>query len=556
MKIQLEQLNYTIGDLSGNCQKIISAIEHGKSKEVDLIVFSELAVCGYIPHDMLEQKDFIDMVYEHVESIAGHCHDVAILLGSPWINESENGKKLFNAALFISKGSVQQVFKKTLLPTYDIFDDYRYFEPNTEFELLQYKGEKIAVTICEDLWDKQEASSQFAKETLYSLSPLRELTKLEPDYVINIAGSPFSYNQEGLRKQVLIKNAKNYAFPIIYVNQVGANTELIYDGSSRVINRNGEIVNQLANFNEDSKIIDTNQIDALPAIESKSRDKIAMIHEALILGIRDFFNKMGFKTAIMGLSGGIDSALTAALVAEAIGSENTYGILMPSKYSSNHSIKDAEQLAQNLGMHYETIPIQQSFAAINASMSAYFAGKEEDVTEENIQARLRGVILMAASNKNGHIVINTSNKSEAAVGYTTLYGDMNGGLSVLGDVYKTDVFALSRYINRNGEIIPENSITKPPSAELRPGQKDEDSLPPYEILDGILFSYIEKKRSVTEIIEAGYAPKTVDFVVNLVNRNEHKRFQAPPILRISSKAFGFGRRMPLIAKYVIKQKKK
>jgi NAD+ synthase (glutamine-hydrolysing) len=552
MKIQVEQLNYTIGDLCGNSQKIISVIELGKSKQVDLVVFSELALCGYIPHDMLEQKDFIDMVYEQIDLVASHCQDIAIILGSPWINNSEKGKKLFNAALFIADGKVQKVFKKTLLPTYDIFDDYRYFEPNTEFNLLEYKGEKIAITICEDLWDKQEASYQFAKETLYSVSPLRELSKLNPDYVINIAGSPFSYNQEDLRKQVLIQNAKQYNLPIIYVNQVGANTELIYDGGSRVINQNGEIVNQLAHFVEDSIIVDTKQIDTLPTLDLKPVEKIEMIHDALILGIRDFYQKMGFKTAILGLSGGIDSALTAALVAEAIGGENTYGILMPSKYSSDHSLIDAEELAKNLGMHYETISIQQSFESINTSLSEYFAGKEKDVTEENIQARLRGLFLMAASNKNGHILVNTSNKSEAAVGYTTLYGDMNGGLSVLGDVYKTDVFALSRFVNRNNEIIPENSITKPPSAELRPDQKDEDSLPPYEILDGILFSYIEKKLSVTEIIEAGYSPETVRFVVNLVNRNEHKRFQAPPILRISSKAFGFGRRMPLIAKYLIK----
>jgi NAD+ synthase (glutamine-hydrolysing) len=552
MKIQVEQLNYTIGDLSGNSQKIISAIEQGKSKQVDLVVFSELALCGYIPHDMLEQKDFIDMLYEQIDLVACYCHEIAIILGSPWINDSEKGKKLFNAALFIADGKVQNVFKKTLLPTYDIFDDYRYFEPNTEFNLLEYKGEKIAITICEDLWDKQEASYQFAKETLYSVSPLRELSKFNPDYVINIAGSPFSYNQEDLRKQVLIQNAKQYKLPIIYVNQVGANTELVYDGGSRVINQNGEIVNQLAHFVEDSKIVDTKQIDTLPTLDLKPVEKIEMIHNALILGIRDFYQKMGFKTAILGLSGGIDSALTAALVAEAIGGENTYGILMPSKYSSDHSISDAECLAKNLGMHYETIAIQPSFESINASMASYFEGKEEDVTEENIQARLRGLILMAASNKNGHILVNTSNKSEAAVGYTTLYGDMNGGFSVLGDVYKTDVFALSRFINRNNEIIPENSITKPPSAELRPNQKDEDSLPPYEILDGILFSYIEKKLSVSEIIESGYDAETVRFVVNLVNRNEHKRFQAPPILRISSKAFGFGRRMPLIAKYVIK----
>ncbi len=552
MKIQIEQLNYIVGDLKGNAEKIIDAIQKGKQANVDLVVFSELAICGYIPHDMLEQKDFIDMIYEAIHHIASHCHGIAILLGAPWLNESPNGKKLFNAAVFIADGEIKEVFKKTLLPTYDIFDDYRYFEPNTSFKLLEYKGEKIAVTICEDLWDKQEAGYQFAKETLYQVSPLRELAKLKPDYVINIAGSPFSYNQENLRKQVLINNAKDHKLAILYVNQCGGNTELIYDGGSRVLNKDGDVVLQLKHFEEDRQWIDSKTISAKEELAINETGRIAMMHDALILGIRDYFQKMGFKTAILGLSGGIDSALTAALLAEALGGENVYGILMPSQYSSEHSIKDAEVLAENLGMHYETIPIQDGFSAINKSMAAYFAGQNEDVTEENIQARLRGVMLMAASNKFGHILVNTSNKSEAAVGYTTLYGDMNGGISVLGDIYKTDVFAMSRYINREKEIIPENSITKPPSAELRPDQKDEDSLPPYEILDGILFAYIEKKLSASEIIEAGYDKETVHYVLGMVNRNEYKRFQAPPILRVSSKAFGFGRRIPLVAKYQMK----
>lgn len=552
MKIQIEQLNYIVGDLKGNAEKIIDAIEKGKQADVDLVVFSELAICGYIPHDMLEQKDFIDMIYKEIDHIAYHCHDIAILLGTPWVNESPKGKKLFNAAVFIAEGKVKDVFKKTLLPTYDIFDDYRYFEPNISFKLLDYKGEKIAVTICEDLWDKQEAGYQFAKETLYQVSPLKELAKLNPDYVINIAGSPFSYNQEILRKQVLINNAKDHKLAILYVNQCGSNTELIYDGGSRVLNENGEVVLQLKHFEEDRQWIDSKTISAKKKLDIEETDRIAMMHDALILGIRDYFQKMGFKTAILGLSGGIDSALTAALLAKALSGENVYGILMPSQYSSDHSIKDAEVLAENLGMHYETISIQDGFSAINKSMASYFAGQDEDVTEENIQARLRGVMLMAASNKFGHILVNTSNKSEAAVGYTTLYGDMNGGLSVLGDIYKTDVFAMSRYINRETEIIPENSITKPPSAELRPDQKDEDSLPPYEILDGILFAYIEKKLSASEIIEVGYDKETVHYVLGMVNRNEYKRFQAPPILRVSSKAFGFGRRMPLVAKYQMK----
>lgn len=552
MKIQLNQQNYIIGDLEYNRKKITKAIEKAKKYGADLCVFPELAVCGYIPHDQLEQKDFIDMVYESVDKIAQSCTDIAVLIGSPWLNESKNGKKLYNAALFISEGEVKQVFKKTLLPTYDVFDDYRYFEPNNSFELLEYKGEKIAVTICEDLWDKQEAGYSFAKENLYNISPLTELAKLHPDFIINIAGSPFSFNQENIRTQVLVSNSKAHKLPLIYVNQTGGHTELIYDGGSKILNSKGEIIQQLAHFEEDSHIIDSLKFDTFTALSDLKTDRIAQIHKALICGIKDYFNKMGFKTAIMGLSGGIDSALTAALVSEAIGSDNTYGILMPSEYSSDHSIKDALDLAENLGMHYDTIPIKESVSTMTQNLSSYFKDKDADITEENIQARLRGVILMAASNKFGHILLNTSNKSEAAVGYTTMYGDMNGGLSVLGDVYKSDVFALSRYINREHEIIPENSIIKPPSAELRPDQKDEDSLPPYDILDGILFSYIEKKLSASEIISAGYDKETVHYVLNLVNRNEYKRFQMPPILRISSKAFGFGRRMPLVAKYNLK----
>lgn len=547
MKIALTQLNYTIGYFDHNRELIISAIKEAKSKKVDLVIFSELAICGYIPHDLLEQKDFYDKVVENVNIIAKECYDIAILLGSPWLNESKTGKKLFNSALFIEKGKVKKVFKKTLLPTYDIFDDYRYFEPNKNFELLEYKGEKIAITICEDLWDKQESSYRFGKENLYNVSPLEELSKLNPDYVINIAGSPFSYNQESLRKQVLINNSQRYKLPLIYVNQVGAHTELIYDGGSLVLNKKGETIKQLPYFCESIEYINTKEFEKLDPIPDKENNRIAKIHDALILGTRDYFHKMNFKSAILGLSGGIDSALTAAILSEAIGGDNVYGILMPSQFSSDHSINDAVNLAKNLGMHYDTIPIKSPFEEIKNCMSDYFGDKKEDVTEENIQARLRGVLLMAASNKNGHILINTSNKSEAAVGYTTLYGDMNGGLSILGDVYKTDVFELSKYINRNTEIIPNNSITKPPSAELRPDQKDEDSLPPYEILDGILFSYIEEKLSASEIVASGYDKTTVNTILRMVNRNEHKRFQCPPILRVSSKAFGFGRRIPLVS---------
>ncbi|MEA3449107.1 MAG: NAD+ synthase [Bacteroidota bacterium] len=550
MKIALAQLNYTIGDFELNTSKIIAAIEKAKAQGCDLVVFSELAVCGYIPHDLLEQKDFIDKVYESLEKIKHHSYNIGVLIGTPLLNQNETGKKLYNAAVFMEKGEIKQSFYKTLLPTYDIFDEYRYFETNNKFELLEFKGKKIAVTICEDLWDKQEAPYRFAKEKQYNISPLEELSKLSPDFVINMAGSPFSYNQEKLRNDILANNAKKYGLPVVYVNQTGANTELIYDGGSRVLNAQGQVIKQLKHFEEDVDVFDTVHFKSpqKPAISHSS--KIKNIHKSLVLGVRDYFKKMGFTSAVIGLSGGIDSAVTAAVVADALGPDNVHGVLMPSQYSSEHSITDAETLAENLNIPHHIVPIKPGFESLHQSLSGMFKNMPEGVTEENIQARIRGLMLMAISNKFGHMVINTSNKSEAAVGYTTLYGDMNGGLSVLGDVYKTDVFALARFVNRDKEIIPQNSIEKPPSAELRPGQKDEDSLPPYEVLDGILFEYIEQKLSESEIIRAGFDTDTVKYVIGLVNKSEYKRFQAPPVLRVSSKAFGFGRKMPIVAKYL------
>ncbi|MDA3819631.1 MAG: NAD+ synthase [Candidatus Delongbacteria bacterium] len=533
MKIALAQLNYTIGDFELNTSKIITAIEKAKTQACDLIVFSELAVCAYIPHDLLEQKDFIDKVYDNLEKIKDHSYDIGVLVGTPLLNQQASGKKLYNAAVFMEKGEIKQAFYKTLLPTYDIFDDYRYFEPNNKFELLEFKGKKIAVTICEDLWDKQEAPYRFAKEKQYKISPLEKLSKLSPDFVINIAGSPFSYNQEKLRHDILANNAKKYGLPVVYVNQTGANTELIYDGGSRVLNAQGQVIKQLKHFEEDIDVFDTVHFKSSPKPTLSHSSKIENIHKALVLGVRDYVEKMGFTSAVIGLSGGVDSAVTAALVTDALGPDNVHGVLMPSQYSSEHSITDAEALAENLNIPYHIVPIKPGFESVKSSLSGMFEGLPDDVTEENMQARIRGLLLMAISNKFGHMVINTSNKSEAAVGYTTLYGDMNGGLSVLGDVYKTDVFALSEYINREKVIIPRHCITKPPSAELRPDQKDEDSLPPYEVLDGILFEYIEQKLSESEIIRAGFDKDTVKYVIALVNNNEYKRFQAPPVLPLS-----------------------
>lgn len=547
MKIALAQLNYHIGNFKQNTDKIISYILKAKNEGAVLVVFSELSVCGYHPNDLLERKEFNNWTQEAIKRIVEACEGIAAIIGAPTINESQRGKKLHNSAIFINNGKIVDVIHKTLLPTYDIFDEYRHFEPNKDFKVIEFKGHKLAITICEDIWDDQPTNNSFAKSRLYITSPLDELVKLNPDLVINIAASPFSFNQEGNRKGIMLRNAREYHLPMVYVNQVGAQTELIFDGGSMVINQDGDVEQELAYFSEDFRIVD---IDNLPVKSLQpTYTSIEKIHNALVLGIRDYFGKMGFKSATLGLSGGIDSAVVAVLAARALGPENVRVLLMPSKYSSDHSIKDAVDLAMNLGIDYQTVNIQPMVDKFEEAMQPIFKNMPADVTEENIQARTRGILVMAISNKFGNILLNTTNKSESAVGYGTLYGDMNGGLSVLGDVYKTDVFRLARFINKDMEIIPENTIVKPPSAELRPDQKDTDSLPDYDQLDQILFHYIELNWSPAEIISEGFDEATVRRVARLVNSNEYKRFQAPPILRISSKAFGFGRKMPLVARY-------
>jgi len=546
MKIAIAQLNYHIGNFDLNTKKITECIEQAKAEGADLVVFSELSVTGYYPHDLLERKEFIEQSYEAINLISKYCIGIAAIVGAPSINPESRGKKLFNSAFFMSDGEIQHITNKSLLPTYDIFDEYRHFEPNKKFSVFEYRGKKLAITICEDLWDEQETQNEFGREKLYQLSPLQELSALNPDLVINLSASPFSYNQENWRKNILVKNAQKYQLPILYVNQVGAQTELVFDGGSFFLNKNGEIQEELNYFEEDFRIIDTEV--STQNLQPKT-STIEKIYQALVLGIRDYFGKMGFRKATLGLSGGIDSALVVVLAVEALGKENVRVLLMPSQYSSDHSINDALQLAKNLDIQYEIIPIQPMVDQFEQSLSEIFAQMTIDITEENIQARTRGILLMAISNKFGNILLNTTNKSECAVGYGTLYGDMNGGLSVLGDVYKTDIFKMARWINRKREIIPENTILKPPSAELRPDQKDSDSLPDYDMLDQILFNYIELNLSPDEIIARGFDESTVLRTVKMVNTNEYKRFQAPPILRISSKAFGFGRRMPLVAKY-------
>jgi NAD+ synthase (glutamine-hydrolysing) len=552
MKAALAQLNYHIGDFDGNLNKILQATRNASKHGADLVIFSELSICGYPPLDLLEREDFISTCDQYLQRLASEVHpDLGILIGSPEFNMHQEGKLLYNSVFFLQAGEVKQVFRKSLLPTYDIFDEYRYFEPNRTFELLEFRGKKLAVTICEDLWDEQPFESEFSRSRLYTTNPLEELYSLEPDLILNLAASPFAHRKMDIKQSIFTGKASRYGKPLLYCNQVGAQTELIFEGGSMAINSAGEVVRRLAFFEEDFTVIDLETLEkrASDPQAGEIPDRIGMIAEALICGIRDYFGKLNFTSATLGLSGGIDSAVTLALAAEALGPRNLHVLLMPSQYSSSHSIDDSVKLATNLGVKYDTLPIETVFNQFRGTLKPIFGSLPEDITEENIQARIRGTLLMALSNKFGNILLNTSNKSETAVGYGTLYGDMSGGLSVLGDVYKTDVYLLATYFNRENEVIPENIITKPPSAELKPDQKDTDSLPPYDQLDQILEAYIERQLPHVKIVSMGFAPDLVKRIIGMVNQNEYKRYQTPPILRISSKAFGVGRRLPLVAKY-------
>lgn len=545
MKIALAQLNYHIGNFEFNTKHIIDHIELAKTKGADLVVFAELAICGYPPRDFLEYADFVSLCENAAQEIAEYCKDIACIVGLPVKNDVVKGKDLYNAAYFIENGKVKAVTKKALLPTYDVFDEYRYFEPFGTFECIEFKGKKIALTICEDLWNIND-------NPLYVSSPMDELIHQQPDLMINIAASPFNYRHDEDRIQVLADNAKKYQLPLFYVNQVGAQTEIIFDGGSLVFDETGTLKAEMKYFEEDLQVFDLAEIvnvrNKYPAAERAS--DIVQIHDGLILGIQDYFRKSGFSKAVLGLSGGIDSAVVCALACEALGAENVMAVLMPSKYSSDHSVKDALDLVQNIGCKHEIIEIKEATSAFDGMLAQPFEGLPFNLAEENIQARCRGIVLMAMSNKFGYILLNTSNKSECAVGYGTLYGDMCGAISVLGDVYKTQVFELARYLNKDREIIPINTIVKPPSAELRPDQKDSDSLPEYDVLDQILLRHIELQQSSKAIIAEGYDEALVKRILRMVNLAEFKRYQTPPILRVSPKAFGMGRRMPIVGKYM------
>ncbi len=544
MKVAIAQLNFLIGDFKGNVEKMKRAVDSAKEENTDIICFSELATCGYPARDFLDFDNFIQLCDQAIAELTALTDGIAIVVGSPSRNPVPEGKDLYNSAYFLADKKILHVQHKALLPTYDVFDEYRYFEPASTFKIVQYRDKKIALTVCEDIWNIGN------ENPLYTTCPLDEMVKQKPDFVINVSASPFTYQHAQDRIDIVKENLNRYKLPLFYVNHIGAQTELIFDGGSLVGAPNGNIHAELPFFEEAIQYFQLKDIVENKEEKVQAKDKIELIHDALVLGIQDYFKKLGFTKTIIGLSGGIDSAVTTVLAARALGAENVRCVLMPSQYSSDHSVNDARALAANLGIQYDIMPIESVYQSFEQILTPHFIGTSPNVTEENIQARIRGMLLMAMSNKFGNIVLNTSNKSEMAVGYGTLYGDMCGGISVLGDVYKTEVFALAKYMNKDGEVIPENTITKPPSAELRPDQKDSDSLPPYDILDDILFEYIENTKGPEEIIEMGYNAKLVKRILRMVNINEFKRYQTAPVLRVSRKAFGMGRRMPIVGKYL------
>jgi NAD+ synthase (glutamine-hydrolysing) len=568
MKVYIAQQNYHIGNFLLNREKMLGEVEIARQHGADLVVFSELSVCGYPPRDFLEFEDFILEAESTVAEMAKYSQEIGILVGAPTRNPQREGKDLFNSAILLYEGKVQGVAHKTLLPNYDVFDEYRYFEPAYNWNIIPFKGKRIAVTICEDIWN-------LGDNPLYRVCPMDELMKQSPDLMINISASPFDYDHDEDRKEVIRLNVLKYKLPMIYCNAVGAQTEIIFDGGSLVYAANGELKHELSYFKEDTVCVETDdligehnlsyQVQSKIAVDMRvakttdpdqiigyltNNNNIAQIRSALVLGIRDYFLKLGFKKAILGSSGGIDSAVVLSLAVEALGAENVTAILMPSPYSSSHSVDDAVRLSEKLGNPYHIIGIGDLYNSFLTALDPLFSGTNFGVAEENIQSRSRGNLLMAIANKFGYVLLNTSNKSELATGYGTLYGDMAGGLSVIGDLYKTQVYALAQHINTVEEIIPENILIKAPSAELRPNQKDSDSLPEYDVLDKILYFYIERRKGPAEIITMGFDETLVKKTLRLVNLNEYKRNQFCPIIRVSTKAFGVGRRLPIVAKYL------
>lgn len=542
MKIALAQLNYCIGDIEGNTAKIVDAAHHAQSEGADLVVFSELSVCGYFPFDCLEFTDFLERCVNALDVIATRCHDIAVLVGCPVPNKTEGQKPLYNAAVLLDHGQ-RQVFNKKQIGSNPLFDERKYFQPAGDDRLLEFGGHRIAVVIGDDL--RNQGSDPILME-----NRMDDLMSQKPDLVIALAASAFDYTMPRYRCNTLRQTVLKHELPLVMVNQVGAHSHLIFDGGSMAFASNGHVDTALPFFKEAIQIVNTDTLTFFRTAEDQLEipEKMSLIHDALVMGIHDYFYKLNFKDAVIGLSGGLDSALVTYFAVKALGPEHVRVVLLPSQFSTDHSVTDAEDLAKKLGIVYDTVPIKPIYDSFMTALQPVFEGRPFDVTEENLQARIRAVILMAVSNKFGNVLLNTSNKSEASVGYGTLYGDMCGGLSVIGDVYKTEAYALARYINKVEEIIPWHTITKAPSAELRPDQKDSDSLPEYDVLDKILFQYIEESRSAEEIIAQGFEEATVRRVIRMVNRNEFKRKQVAPILRVSPKAFGTERVLPIVAK--------
>lgn len=542
LRIGIAQINPTVGDIPGNLKKIKGFISQAKRHQVNLVIFPELSVIGYPPMDLLEKESFIKSNLSAVKTLTKQASGIGIVIGFVKKNPHLPGMPLLNCAGLLYNGKLSFTQAKSLLPSYDVFDETRYFQPASQIKRTLFLSKKIGISICEDIWNDKG----LWKRRLYPQDPIKELTKQKVDLIINISASPFSVGKGKLRYQMIKSVAKKHHLPIIYVNQVGGNDSLIFDGGSFALDEKGRLIAQAKFFAEDFVVVDFNNLPSSEIVFKE--DELSSIHQALILGIRDYVKKTGFQKVLLGLSGGIDSSLTCLLAVQALGKENVYGVLLPSPYSSPSSLTDAKRLAKNLGIDYQVITIGGLFSSYKKSLSNSFKGMSEDVTEENLQARIRGTLLMALSNKYGSLLLTTGNKSEMAMGYCTLYGDMAGGLAVISDLPKTLVYRLVAYLNGDKEWIPQNVFTKAPSAELRPNQKDEDSLPPYAILDEILQAYIEENKGKEEIIRLGFKPALVKEVLAKVDRNEYKRRQAPPGLRVTSKAFGFGRRIPIAQK--------
>ena len=554
MRLGLAQLNPIVGDLAGNRRRILDAYHALVAQGAELVVFPELVLCGYPPRDLLFKRRFVSDTAEALAQVAAAIGDVPALIGTVEPNDTGRGRPFHNSAAFCHRGRVVALARKRLLPTYDVFDEDRYFEPASAPTVVEHQGRRIGITICEDIWTHPMISTR----RLYTgRTPLEQLAAEKCDLMVNLSASPWHYDKDSLRVKLVADAARALGCPVAYVNAVGGNDELIFDGRSLACDATGQVIAGLAAFAEETRVVDLpdgRTVAPTPAAGALhptfAQNELKDMYEALVLGLRDYAHKSGFKRALVALSGGIDSALVAVVAADALGRDNVIGVSLPSVISSQHSRDDARILAHNLGIRFETIGIAEAVAATEASLQPLFAGRPRDVAEENIQARIRGVLMMALSNKFGSLLLTTGNKSEVAVGYCTLYGDMCGGLAVISDVFKTQVYALSRWVNRDREIIPRNTIDKAPSAELRPNQTDQDTLPPYDMLDRILHGYVEEGLSSRDLIAQGFSEAVVNDVIRKVDLNEYKRKQAAPGLRITPLAFGVGRRIPIVQKYV------